>query len=541
MDTADRALFLIDQGSVPEGIVRLSVAGVAADIGVINRQTSLLDQMLKRRLDLISTAGIAVVALCIFYGYRNVQSDDAYIFYTYARNIADGSGYVFNVGERVNATTSPLYTLMLALSYRVLRFIPFVTIPLLAHVIGVVSLFFTATFLRRSFRSLNESLFTWALPLVVLASPVLSGAVGMETFLAMAMVTGCLAYYVENRRVTAALWCSLAVLARIDMILFAAVLLVYDLSRQRRLPTLGATAAFVLPIVVWLTFSAMYFGQLLPSTVAAKLAQTAAGLWGDGPVFLKRMFHGATLCYGVGGNSDAAPIAVLLLIASAVAAAAGLLLALTRFRSRPVFLHPGFQLILLWNVAYVIIYGLVIDAPGYSWYYTPLVLGMSLFMTVPFETLRDRLVQNKEHQRSQLVVAVILALVVVGAILPLVHSQAPVSAREANYRQAAEWLDDRAPDGTSVGANDIGILGFYYTKGTIVDGGGLVTPAVLEHLRQLDGGWYIRQYQPEYLMFLQPPRSLVRNVVREDWFRSAYEVDTTFGPSRGGVAIYSRR
>ena len=41
----------------------------------------------------------------------NVEMDDAYIYYTYARNIATGHGYVFNPGERILGTTSPLYNL----------------------------------------------------------------------------------------------------------------------------------------------------------------------------------------------------------------------------------------------------------------------------------------------------------------------------------------------------------------------------------------------------------------------------------------------
>ncbi|HLF80433.1 MAG TPA: hypothetical protein VI410_01595, partial [Anaerolineales bacterium] len=44
--------------------------------------------------------------------------DDAYITYRYARNLAHGDGFVYNHGERVLGTTTPLYTILLALTSR---------------------------------------------------------------------------------------------------------------------------------------------------------------------------------------------------------------------------------------------------------------------------------------------------------------------------------------------------------------------------------------------------------------------------------------
>ena len=40
--------------------------------------------------------------------------DDAYITFRYARNILAGKGFVYNTGERVLGTTTPLYTLLMA-------------------------------------------------------------------------------------------------------------------------------------------------------------------------------------------------------------------------------------------------------------------------------------------------------------------------------------------------------------------------------------------------------------------------------------------
>ena len=40
--------------------------------------------------------------------------DDSYITFRYARNLLTGEGFVYNPGERVLGTTTPLYTLLMA-------------------------------------------------------------------------------------------------------------------------------------------------------------------------------------------------------------------------------------------------------------------------------------------------------------------------------------------------------------------------------------------------------------------------------------------
>ncbi len=56
--------------------------------------------------------GLAVLAR-LLPGQRVI--DDAYITFRYARNIVDGLGFVYNLGEQILGTTTPLYTLLLAL------------------------------------------------------------------------------------------------------------------------------------------------------------------------------------------------------------------------------------------------------------------------------------------------------------------------------------------------------------------------------------------------------------------------------------------
>ena len=64
---------------------------------------------------------MAIVIFCCsaaFLGFTNhrfiLDTDDTYIKYRYAANIATGHGFVYNIGERVLGTTLPLFTLLLA-------------------------------------------------------------------------------------------------------------------------------------------------------------------------------------------------------------------------------------------------------------------------------------------------------------------------------------------------------------------------------------------------------------------------------------------
>jgi len=60
---------------------------------------------------LISLAALAFAARTLP-GSRTI--DDAYITFRYARNLVNGLGFVYNPGQHVQGTTTPLYTLLLA-------------------------------------------------------------------------------------------------------------------------------------------------------------------------------------------------------------------------------------------------------------------------------------------------------------------------------------------------------------------------------------------------------------------------------------------
>jgi hypothetical protein len=190
-----------------------------------------------------------------------------------------------------------------------------------------------------------------------------------------------------------------------------------------------------------------------------------------------------------------------------------------------------------------VVYGFILKAPGYFWYYTPLALGLSLISTLPVEWLYRVLSNAGTVKNRVLLPAIYLVLLLTGLLVPIILCRVPFSPEYRTYRQAAEWLNANAEVNSSVGANDIGILRYYYQKGPVIDGVGLVNPDIAEHLKDHDYSWYIHHFRPDYLMFNYPTRSwdVNENMSEEEWFKEEYELKTVIRVQTRAVGIYERQ
>ena len=65
-------------------------------------------------LEWMLIASLLILALLVRVAPGERMVDDAYITFRYARNLVTGAGFVYNPGERVLGTTTPLYTWLLA-------------------------------------------------------------------------------------------------------------------------------------------------------------------------------------------------------------------------------------------------------------------------------------------------------------------------------------------------------------------------------------------------------------------------------------------
>ncbi len=431
---------------------------------------------------------VAAVLLCaaLAWPLRHYVTDDTFIHLQYARNVAEGRGFVFNPGERVYGSTSPLWVVLLA---------------------DGIALGGDGLAVARAFGALATlaSLVLWfALMRQTLSSPWLRAAStlawaghawmsrwslsGMETPLAVALVlAGFVAFTSGERwgsrpRATSLLW-SLAGLVRPEC---ALLVLLWALARVvEEGPIRGArrSLAELWPALLvqggWLAFASIYFGVAWPNTLAAK----AAG--GVGLDYHVEQFQRQA---GIVAATDGVLVALLLV-----------LLALRFARGGRPALRPALRgLPWAWLAAVPLLY-MVRGVPVLSRYMVPLlpVVGWLAWRTLD-RTLAPRPVMTPATDaparwaRSNARV-VVIGLLLAGVVLaqnvvvwrrvvrPQVDSFS--AGLQASLIPWGRWFHDHAPADAVIAAPDIGALG-YFARRRVVDLAGLVTPAMVPVLER---------------------------------------------------------
>jgi arabinofuranosyltransferase len=222
-------------------------------------------------------AGLVVVAAIGVFLIESVphaaQIDDAYISFRYARNLVEGHGLVYNVGQRVEGFTNLLWVLLVALGMKLGG-----AAPRVSHWLGVssgVALLVLSYAYARCLLHPKSVLLAALAPWLVLGST--SFAIwtvsGLETPLFSALVVAALVAQARGRQTTATAACVLATLTRPEGVLVAAVTLTADFAaggdRRRRAMALAVGYAF--SIAALTVFRVVYFGSALPNTFYAKV------------------------------------------------------------------------------------------------------------------------------------------------------------------------------------------------------------------------------------------------------------------------------
>src|SRR5688500_7009205 len=153
------------------------------------------------------------------------------------------------------------------------------------------------------------------------------------------------------------------------------------------------------------------------------------------------------------------------------------------------------------------------NVPLYLWYYSPLVpvamlalvLGGSLVLgTLAYLILavaRKRLPDWKKAQPAWLGGGLLTSLLIGGYLLAA-DAKATLPQQRTwleIYAEAGRWLDANTPQDASVGATEVGIIGFH-SKRRMIDFAGLIQPEVAEHAARLDNLWVIEEYKPDYIV-----------------------------------------
>ncbi len=479
-----------------------------------------------RKINTLTILIFSALVIIILLSYWKVQQDDAYIGYTYAKNLANGNGYVFNKGEKVNAITSPFYVLTTAVIYSVLRSFPLLTIPIVAHLLGALSLWMISFLSMKLFKDSGLQIMAFIFPVLFLANPLLKNAAGMETPLSLMFIM--LSFYLYQKKYFAwlAVACGLAVLSRPAALILPALLMVDYILTKRKFPPIRYFLIFLLTLTPWLIFSYLNFKSFLPWSLSVKLGQTQTGRWGTGLIFLKGLCSSA---WPYGGFTKL-PLSLGLTIATIYLIACN-----RKWRQYRIMI-----LILIWNLSYLFSYGIILNPPAYPWYYTPLSIGITLILTLFFEMIgRSKLIKNQSDLANYIIFLLII-ITALALVVPLKTFRGKITAKYENYKLTVQWLNKHAFKGASVAANEIGILGYFYEQGKIIDALGLISPPVAAHVRQQDYTWYVHEYQPDFLIFNHPHRPILEKMVNEKWFQKQYQTEKIINIGRRATAVYKK-
>lgn len=255
-------------------------------------------ELIDRRKALPAYAAISVLAAAIALAHAlslRYMSDDAFVAFRYAKNLVNGMGLVYNAGERVEGYTNFLWTLLTAGALR-LGWDPVVfcwTTGLLsfAGALGVNAVLFRrlsgsriAPFILVAFLTTNFTFRSYATS-------------GLETPLAILLCSCCLLLSPvlatrtppsTGRTAAFSLFCSLALLTRLDTLLFVGPLVLVAAARLRGTPgrpegRMRPLAALLTPLAIlvggWLTWKWWYYGAIVPNSAQVKIGGGPGGGW----------------------------------------------------------------------------------------------------------------------------------------------------------------------------------------------------------------------------------------------------------------------
>jgi arabinofuranosyltransferase len=221
--------------------------------------------------------------------------DDAFISFRYARNLVEGHGLVFNLGERVEGFSNFSWVMLSAASLAI-GVPPAVTTPLVGVLAGVLLVLLMVRAGRRLADhegGLRGAGLIGAALVVITPGLALYAVSGLEqTAFALLSTLAALAL-VERRAVRFALYTSLAFLTRPEAGLLGVLGALFALLDLRSVPRrewlktqLTIVGLFVLCLGPYLAFKLGYYGSLVPNTLRAKepylpaaLEYTARGTW----------------------------------------------------------------------------------------------------------------------------------------------------------------------------------------------------------------------------------------------------------------------
>ena len=414
----------------------------------------------------------SVIARIYFHWLTNYTFDDAYITFRYAENIANGLGFVYNAGEKLLGTTTPLFTLLLA-GFKVIG-IPVATSAL---IISLTASGITAVIIYRFASAIGFDNFSFIPVVVYIFFPRLLAidTAGMETALFTLLVTSVFYLQYNKLPVQAIGLTALSVLVRPEGLLVLAILFLYDLFYQRS-GLLKSILVSVIILLPWLVFAYLYFGSPIPHSMTAKMAFYEY-VWSSPPL--------DNLIFVMGWHS-------LFGIVLSILAAIGCWYLIIKFRYG--------KIELLWII--ITVAALTFSSTLiFRWYIAPIYPIYILFASA---TLLFLLEKFKSIELSTKQSRIFIGTCIVAALLLANYPNVKNYQNEWNilhtiHNDIVSYLVKYAKAKDVVCTEDIGYIG-YYSNHKILDRVGLVSEEAVPYNREGNYLDLILDQKPEWLI-----------------------------------------
>ncbi|MFX0145772.1 MAG: hypothetical protein ACFE9C_17035 [Candidatus Hodarchaeota archaeon] len=433
----------------------------------------------------IALIALALLLRLLWITYTGFVYEDAFITFRYAQQIAEGNGFVYNPGERVYGTTTPLFTLLLA-GWLV---IPGAEVVAGARWIGLVSsigtLFLLLVTLRRMRTTQLQQLLV--IGLIGLSSKFwVKDTGGMETPLVIFLMAASWYAYANRRLSWAGVLCCLLLWTRVDLILWPVALCITEIFSNG---TSGLKIAWptILVYLPWVIFAWLYFNSPIPHTITAKwVAYTQS----NQDPYLSHLFVLVKWLNPV-HFPDQLELAGIIIAFSVVGVAV--------WQTSRIYRQK--QLVVLPMFVFLEVIRIVLSrATIFSRYFTPAFWAVLILLGLGLGSFVIKVRLGRKLLWFSGLVALIIFLVLGFQAAERVRD-AQIYRHDGALKPAGLWLRQNSDPTARVQLEPLGYIG-YYAKRIMIDEVGLVTPQMVELKRRgvFELDQYIGFFQPDYVL-----------------------------------------
>ncbi len=442
--------------------------------------------------------------------------DDTYITFRYALNIATGHGFVYNWGEPILGTTSPLWAIVLAALHML-----HVPLPGGAMAVSLLADTGTAVFIGATLRRLGfpvAAALGGAILFLCSFDNLALSLSGMETPIFILLVVAALHQAAGAMLRSACALTALACLTRPEGLALIPVLVSLPLLHRPRIgraDVLAGAGIFLAITGTWGVFAQIYFGSIVPQSVMAK-ASTAGSpdlvrfSWINLLLFFSRGQFGGALLQRTYVQLNAA-WSLLSMIATA-----HLLATLVRKRDQP----SARRVVILLLFPACFIGGLALSHAftWFPWYYGPIYPFFAILTALGAGRVAESLpgMPDRTWRRAAPMIALLIAAQIVAALIIKIPRSDDFWLE--GYRGAAEPVP--RSESVRIAVPEIGIVGWKLWPARIIDLVGLVTPEAVG----VPSDVVVRRLEPDYIVLRTDDAApFLARVAAEDWFARDYE------------------